>query len=125
MGFFANPNPIVDRGSGGNGDNGVEFDGTIPWGSVTNRPQAYPPTEHDHDGRYYTKDEAEDHVNFVKDLMEQKQGRVATNENDEPDFLQSKVDNVTLIVQGSELKVKSIDGLTIGVVNLNNWLSGT
>lgn len=120
MSFFVNPNPnIGDGGSGG------EFDGTIPWGNVTNKPQAYPPTEHNHNNLYYTKDEAEDHVNFVRDLMEQKQGKVATNENDEPDYLQSKVDNVTLTIEGNELKVKSVDGLTIGIVNLNNWLSGT
>lgn len=39
--------------------------------------------------------------------------------------LSDKVDNVTIALVSNELKVKSVDGLTIGVADVNNWLSGT
>src|SRR5690625_2243751 len=97
----------------------------VAWENVTGKPSSFPPAEHNHDDRYYTKDEAEDHVNFVRDLMEQEQGKVMTHADDEPAYLDSKVDNVTAVVEGNELKVKSIDGLTIGVASINSWLSGT
>src|SRR5690625_3004877 len=57
--------------------------------------------------------------------MEQEHGKVVTHADDEPAYLDSKVDNVTAVVEGIELKVKSIDGLTIGVASINSWLSGT
>src|SRR5690625_4244983 len=113
----------VGNGEGGGG--GEEFDGTVLWGNITNKPQTYPPSEHNHDDRYYTKEEATNHVNFVRDLMEQEQGKIAAHVDDEPAYLDSKVDNVTAVVEGNELKVKSIDGLTIGVASINSWLSGT
>src|SRR5690625_942496 len=97
----------------------------VAWENVTDKPSSFPPAEHNHDDRYYTKDEAEDHVNFVRDLMEQEQGKIMTHADDEPAYLDSKVDNVTAVVEGNELKVKSIDGLTIGVASINSWLSGT
>src|SRR5690625_4447890 len=97
----------------------------VAWENVTGKPSSFPPAEHNHDDRYYTKDEAEDHVNFVRDLMEQEQGKIMTHADDEPAYLDSKVDNVTAVVEGNELKVKSIDGLTIGVASINSWLSGT
>src|SRR5690625_4278147 len=113
----------VGNGEGGGG--GEEFDGTVLWGNITNKPQTYPPSEHNHDDRYYTKEEATNHVNFVRDLMEEEQGKIAAHVDDEPAYLDSKVDNVTAVVEGNELKVKSIDGLTIGVASINSWLSGT
>ena len=97
----------------------------VAWENVTGKPSSFPPAEHNHDDRYYTKDEAEDHVNFVRDLMEQEQGKVMMHADDEPAYLGSKVDNVTAVVEGNELKVKNIDGLTLGVASLNSWLSGT
>lgn len=58
--------------------------------------------EHNHDDRYYTKTEI-----------------------DEPDFFKSRIDNVTIELAGSELKVKNVDGLSVGVADINEWLSGT
>lgn len=84
------------------GGNGVEFDGTIEWDNVTGKPTTFAPSEHTHDARYYTKTEI-----------------------DEPSFFQSRIDNVTIALAGRELKVKSVDGLTIGVADINQWLAGT
>lgn len=108
----------------GNGGGGGEIDGTIEWGNVTNKPQTYPPSEHNHDERYHTKEEAEGHVNFVRDLMEQKQGKVATTAGDTLDYLVNKVDAATVGVRGSEVYVKSVEGLNIGVTDINNALEG-
>src|SRR5690625_5300134 len=60
----------------GNGEGGG---GITTWHDVTNKPSTFPPTEHNHDDRYYTKEEATDHVNFVRDLMEQEQGKIAAH----------------------------------------------
>ena len=106
------------------GIGGGEFDGTIAWGNVTNKPQAYPPTDHDHDDRYYTKEEAQSHVDFVKGQMEQAQGKVVSSESDEPDYLQNKVDNVTLAVENNELKAKGLDGLMLTPSQINTLLAG-
>src|SRR5690625_1632708 len=107
--------------SGGSG--GVADE--VAWESVTNKPSSFPPAEHNHDDRYYTKDEAEDHVNFVRDLMEQEQGKVKNREDDNLGYLENKVDNVTVKIEGNELKAKSLDGLTIGSADINEWLAGT
>lgn len=115
---IANPE---DLGVGGGG----EFDGTVEWGNVTNKPQTYPPSEHIHDDRYYTKEESENHVNFVRDLMEQEQGKIAFSASDSLDYLGNKVDNLTVVVDGNELKVISIEGLTVGVADISEWLTGT
>lgn len=112
---IANPE---DLGVGGGEADSVE------WGNVSNKPQTFPPSEHNHDDRYYTKEESEGRVNFVQELMEQKQGKVATNADDELGYLENKVDNITLSVQGNELKVKNVDGLSIGVTDINNALEG-
>src|SRR5690606_32517826 len=62
---------------------------------------------------------------YVTDLMSQEQGKVATVYGDEPDFLANKVDNVTVRVEGNELKVVSVEGLTVAVADISEWLSGT
>src|SRR5690625_1291825 len=97
----------------------------VAWENVTGKPSSFPPAEHNHDDRYYTKDEAEDHVNFVRDLMEQEQGKVKNREDDNLGYLENKVDNVTVKIEGNELKAKSLDGLTIGSADINEWLAGT
>ena len=53
------------------------------------------------------------------------QGREATTASDEPDYLETKVDNTTVKVEGTELVVKSIDGLTVGAADISTWLAGT
>lgn len=42
-----------------------------------------------------------------------------------PDYLDAKVDTLTIVVENNKLVVKNIDGLTIGTTDLNDWLSGT
>lgn len=113
---------VTNQSEGGGGG---EFDGTVPWESVTSKPQLFPPTAHDHDERYHTKEESEGHVNFVRDLMEQEQGKVATHAGDDLGYLDSKLDNATIVVENNELRVKGIDGLTVGVADISAWLSGT
>lgn len=88
--------------STGSGGGGGDFDGTIPWSSVTDKPQTYPPTEHDHDNRYYRKDEI-----------------------DSPEFLVSRVDRETVDIEQGELKAKKLVGLQPDVQQLNTWLNGT
>lgn len=110
------------RVSGGTGGGGGDFDGNVSWENVTNKPQSYPPAAHNHDDRYYTKDEIDGSINHVASTL---QGKVMTKPDDEPDYLVNKVDSVTLDVDGNELKVKNVDGLLIGIAQLNTWLSGT
>lgn len=124
MSFFVNPYPNF-TGGGGSGGDGDGGSGTVRWDNVTEKPQTYPPSKHDHNDIYFTKEETQGHMDFVTNLMEQKQGKVATHSDDTPDFLGNKVDNVTIEVADNELKVKSVDGLLIGTAQLNTWLSGT
>src|SRR5690625_294973 len=111
----------VTNQSGGGGD----FDGTVDWENITNKPTTFPSAEHDHDDRYNTKEDVQDIVNYTREQMQSEQGKVMTHADDEPAYLDSKVDNVTAVIEGNELKVKNIDGLTIGAASLNSWLSGT
>lgn len=106
-----------------NSDGGGEIE-NIQWHDVINKPQTYPPSIHDHDDRYYTKDESQGHVDFVRSLMEQEQGKIATHENDSLDYLKNKVDNVTVKVEGNELRVMTLDGLTVGTTDINTALEG-
>src|SRR5690625_634376 len=89
--YVVNPS----EGSGGVADE-------VAWENVTDKPSSFPPAEHNHDDRYYTK-----------------------NEIDVPSFFRTRIDNVTIELAGHELKVKNVDGLTIGVSNINEWLAGT
>src|SRR5690625_4771203 len=108
-----------------NQSGGGDFDGTVDWESITNKPSSFPPAEHNHDDRYNTKEDVQDIIDFTRDQMKAEQGKVMAHAGDEPAYLDSKVDNVTAVIESNELKVKSIDGLTIGVASINSWLSGT
>lgn len=112
----------VTNPSSSEGDN---FDGTVDWENITNKPETFPSANHDHDDRYNTKEDVQDIIDFTREQMKAEQGKLMSHADDEPAYLESKVDNVTVVVDGNELKVKSIDGLTIGVSSLNSWLSGT
>jgi len=74
---------------------------TISWSNVQNKPTTFPPSEHNHDGRYYTKSEV-----------------------DEPGFLAARVDNQTIQVQGGELKARTLEGLTLSTAQMNALLAG-
>lgn len=95
MGFKSGDSVVINVSGGGGG-------GNTTWDTLPGKPETYPPTEHSHDGRYYTKSQI-----------------------DAPEFMSSRIDQVTIELAGNELRAKSVDGLLIGVVDLNNWLSGT
>src|SRR5699024_12614325 len=44
---------------------------------------------------------------------------------DAPEFMSDRVDNITVALEGRELKVRSIDGLAVGVADINEWIAGT
>src|SRR5690625_4062883 len=106
-------------------DGGGGEPGSVQWNNVMNKPQTYPPSEHNHDDRYNTKEDVQGIIDFVTEQMEQEQGKVRMFSDDEPDFLKNKVDAVTVGIRGSEVFVKSIDGLNLGVADLNTALEGT
>src|SRR5699024_324897 len=99
--------------------------GPISWNDVTGKPTLFPPTEHNHDDRYNTKEQVSAEIDFVRQQMTDGQGRVSANASDEPGYLESKVDNTTVKIEGTELVVKGIDGLTVGAADISAWLAGT
>lgn len=121
---FSKVDKVYVTNSGGIGGGGGEAD-SVEWNNIMNKPQTYPPSEHNHDDRYNTKEDIQDIIDFTRDQMKGEQGKIMAHAGDEPAYLDSKVDNVTAVIEGNELKVKSIDGLTIGVASINSWLSGT
>lgn len=84
------------------------------------------PTLHNHDDRYYQKSEVDNEILTTKTQLEQEQYKLKATPNDaEPSYLDSKVDGVTAEIINNKVVVKNINGLTVGVSALNNWLSGT
>lgn len=49
----------------------------------------------------------------------------ATDVDPTPSYLDGKTDGITVVIESNKLVVKDIDGLTIGIADLNNYLSGT
>lgn len=49
----------------------------------------------------------------------------ASSTDNSAGYLSDKVDSVTVQVVNNKLIVKNIDGLTIGLANINTWLNGT
>lgn len=86
-------------GSGGSGGGSSD---PVTWSSITSKPSAYPPETHNHDVRYYTR-----------------------NEIDQAGFLLAQPDGETVEVQGGELRARTLTGLQHGVTQLNAWLAGT
>src|SRR5690625_3460139 len=111
---------VVNQTEGGGG-----VADEVDWENVTDKPSSFPPTEHNHDDRYNTKEEVSAEIDFVRQQMIAGQGRVSATASDEPGYLESKVDNTTVKVEGAELVVKSIDGLTVGAADISTWLAGT
>lgn len=100
---------IDELGLGGGG--GIAD--SVEWDNVTNKPNSFRPSEHDHDGQYSPVGHTHDTRYYTKE------------EIDSPEFLADRVDNITVALEGRELKVRSIEGLEIGVVDINDWLAGT
>lgn len=80
---------------------------------------------HNHDERYNTKEEVQSHIDYVTDLMSQEHGKIATHADDELGYLSTKIDNITVGVRGSEVYVKSVEGLMVGTSDISEWLAGT
>lgn len=53
------------------------------------------------------------------------QGLVQVNDSDTPGYLIEKIDGVTVHIDGDKMIIKSVDGLEIGITEINTWLSGT
>src|SRR5690625_6041822 len=87
---------VVNQTEGGGG-----VADEVAWENVTDKPSSFPPTEHNHDDRYYTKAEI-----------------------DTKEFPTYKPDEDTIVVENGELKARTLDGLTIGVADGNTWLAG-
>lgn len=85
----------IGGGSGGES-------GPVTWENVIDKPTTFPASEHDHDDRYYRKEEIDAH-----------------------EFLASRVDRETVDVEQGELKAKKLAGLQPNVEQLNTWLNGT
>lgn len=95
MGFASGKSAVIFTGGGGGGGNAT-------WNTLPGKPETYPPSDHNHDSQYYTKSQI-----------------------DAPEFMSSRIDQVTIELAGNELRAKSVDGLLIGVADINAWLSGT
>src|SRR5690606_4835958 len=78
------------------------------------------PSPHSHD-EYYTKEQTDNRINSAAAML---QGKVMAKPDDQPDYLQNKVDGSTIAVEGSELKAKSLDGLTLTPQQINALLAG-
>src|SRR5690625_4085004 len=87
-----------------NQSGGGDFDGTVDWESITNKPATFPSADHDHDDRYNTKEDVQDIVDYTREQMQAEQGKVMAHADDEPTYLESKVDNVTAVVEGNEIR---------------------
>ncbi|GEM_PF-6002540 len=120
------------RGSGGGGSN-IELSDSVNSSSTTTAASSFAVKTvndkvsgkadiiHNHNDTYYQKSEIDNSINTLANSLY----TVKANEGDEPSYLSNKVDNVTLTFEGSELRVKHVDGLTIGVADISRWLSGT
>src|SRR5690625_4207830 len=76
----------------------------VAWENVTDKPAKYPPEAHNHDDRYNTKEDVQDIVDYTREQMQAEQGKVMAHADDEPTYLESKVDNVTAVVEGNEIR---------------------
>src|SRR5690606_3904468 len=94
---------VVNPSGGGGGGEGGGVADEVAWENVTDKPLLFPPTEHNHDDRYNTKEQVSAEIDFVRQQMIAGQGRVSTTSTDEPGYLESKVDNTTVKIEGSEL----------------------
>lgn len=80
---------------------------------------------HAHDSIYYQKSEVDNSINDVINTITAGQYMVKTSADDTPSYVEDKIDKVTLSFEDHELKVIGVDGLTIGIADVNSWLSGT
>lgn len=75
-----------------------------------------------------TKEELDSKLSQSVNMLQTANYKVkSTTEDSSPNYLENKVDNVTVEVDDNthKLVIKSLKGLTIGVTDINNWLNGT
>src|SRR5690625_7620813 len=71
----------VTNQSGGGGD----FDGTVDWENITNKPTTFPSAEHDHDERYNTKEDDQDNIDYTRNQTKGEQAKIRDTRGDKPD----------------------------------------
>lgn len=71
-----------------------------------------------------TAETVEDAIKELKEKVDENEGKVKITETDTNGFLGDKL-HATLAFEDGVLKVKNIDGLTIGVSDINTFLTGT
>lgn len=112
-----NGNVTIDVGEGGISN--------VGWNDIDDKPTTFAPSEHNHNTIYYSKQEVDNKLNEISPVESELYTIKATSEDTVPAYLDSKVDNVTVVVEGNEIKVKAVDGLIVGITNINDWLNGT
>lgn len=71
-----------------------------------------------------TAETVEDAIKELKEKVDENEGKIKITETDTNGFLGDKL-HATLAFEDGVLKVKNIDGLTIGVSDINTFLTGT
>lgn len=79
---------------------------------------------HQHNDLYYQKSEIDSNMDALASSLQNESYKLKAKADDVPDYLVNKVDNVTLSVEGNELKVKGVDGLTLTPEQVSTLLSG-
>ncbi|MFD2705465.1 hypothetical protein [Salibacterium lacus] len=93
---------------------------SVDWADVQNKPSSYNPTNHNHDELYYTKQQVDDEFSALNPYQ------VKNNSGDSsPGYLENKIDGSTLATENNVVVVKDVQGLTIGIVEINDALTGT
>lgn len=94
---------------------------TINSGATANSPDATLLDRANHTGT-----QTADTISDLPEVLDGIANKVkASNTDETPSFLDGKTDGVTVVIESNKLVVKDVDGLTIGIADLNTFLSGT
>lgn len=135
MSLFVNPNPNSGNQGGGGGSN-IELSDAVDSSSTTTAASSLAVKTvngkvdgkadiiHNHNDIYYKKSEADANLNSAVTALQDAAYKLKIEESDTPGYLSNKVDNVTLTIEGNELKVKGIDDLRISAAQITEFLMG-
>jgi len=59
---------------------------TFPWYAITGKPSTFPPSEHNHDDRYYTEEEVDSQIEDVREIAAGKNANIVVNLSSNPSF---------------------------------------